>query len=514
MKKNIVKSLFLFVLFGGFLVFDFIFDFMVLAAQSPAVLQVKQEEDSITAYVRGGSGDSVTASLGKTECQDVTVQKLSESSGTLRTLVLIDNSVSIPKAERVKFHEYLLDLVAARKEKEVFAFGVIRESVSILSDFDNDYIRIKQALENLSYENQNTYLADALYDYLLEQPFSGEKDTFERILILSDGGDNKSIGYTKDELLGLLKKVPIPIYTIGVFNERKSNQEQLENMFAISRAAHADGILLSEMEGTEDLSNLLSADREIGVVRFIIPKEIQDGSIQTLTLTFGSGERNETVSFDGIRMPLLETEVATEVETTETEIEIETTSLESETAAETIRQKEDTFSILYPILTGIVITILSASLSIIIALFKKKKKTTKEERNTGVLQPDAESDETTLLNNGKNDAASGNTMRLWSETTRRIMLTDINSPIRSFEKPIRDSLTIGRSIEEDICISYDNSVSHKQCKICLEGGHFYIENLSKSNITEVDGEAVNRRKELPAGSVIKMGRVEMRFDVE
>ena len=59
------------------------------------------------------------------------------------------------------------------------------------------------------------------------------------------GVDNKSIGYTKEELYAALEKMPYPIYTVGC--TYKENNEQLKNMFALSRMTGGASWLLDDV---------------------------------------------------------------------------------------------------------------------------------------------------------------------------------------------------------------------------------------------------------------------------
>ncbi len=96
-----------------------------------------------------------------------------------------------------------------------------------------------------------------------------------------------------------------------------------------------------------------------------------------------------------------------------------------------------------------------------------------------------------------------------------IVLTDIHSPVKSFQAPIRSSVVIGR--KQDMCgivIDYDKSVSGKHCEIRIKDGKFFINDLQSANGTYVNGCKVLTEIEIFSGNIIKMGRLELRFEVK
>ncbi len=104
---------------------------------------------------------------------------------------------------------------------------------------------------------------------------------------------------------------------------------------------------------------------------------------------------------------------------------------------------------------------------------------------------------------------------LWGQKqSYQVILTDVNSPMKTFQVPISRSIVIGRKKEScDVTIDYDRSVSSRHCEINVRDGHFYIKDLQSSNKTYVNGSEVLTEVELFTGNKIKMGRVEMKFEI-
>jgi pSer/pThr/pTyr-binding forkhead associated (FHA) protein len=61
---------------------------------------------------------------------------------------------------------------------------------------------------------------------------------------------------------------------------------------------------------------------------------------------------------------------------------------------------------------------------------------------------------------------------------------------------LRPELTVGRSTSNDICFRYP-SISSRHCKLSLQGGYWFVEDLHSSNGTSVDGVRCQRKCVLP-----------------
>lgn len=478
----------------------------VCAAGNMRIVELKQKGDQLLAWVRDAdSGGDVTASLGKTTVENVTAQTFQESGMEVHTLILVDNSLSIPEENRTVIQDRLLEMAAARRENEYFALGTISDQVTVLLEFTKDYTQFKNALASLEYQYQDTFLTDALYDYLIVNPFEKSENSFERILLISDGVDNKNLGYTKDELLRVLRDSPLPVYSLGIQNWNENNDQELENMFALSRAANGESLLLSDLSDSADsLISMLDADWDNLTITAEIPASIQDGSLQTLTLLFG--EEGPAASLDNIRMPL---SVEQEPVVPELEPEPEPTKL----------------SVSIPLLIALGAVVI-AVIILFILLLRKKKSPMKADsgKDESSVKPDpipaspkpesSPAARRTVMVGGAADSSSFSegrkTVRILNQRPiYSIMMKDMHNPDKLYQRTIEKSLIIGALPDSDICIDYDGTVSGRQCEIILEDGVMYLVNHSRSNITELNGHLVNQKMRLASGSIIKMGLVEM-----
>lgn len=471
------------------------------------IVEVDVEGTQVTAYVKGaGEVSGITAMLGKEPCGDVEFQTMKDSDKSIKTLLLVDNSLSIPKETRSGIKEQLKELAAARKDNDYFAVGILSEGITILQDFTKDYNQLKTAIDGIEHQDLETYITDALYDYLLTDPFAAaRKDSFVRIVLISDGVDNKEDGYAKFELLSKLKAETLPIYTVGVENNSKGNAESLEQMAGLSRATGAASCRFSELAGdTASLSNLLEADWNNLVVSLDVPESAQDGSLQTLRLDLD----DTPVTIDEVRMP--QSEKGPEPE-----------KPEPETIVIIPEPEETDFKIYIVIAVLATLLIIGIIVAVILAARAKKKKTDFRAMSEAELRAKIEEEQqqqgaTVFVGGGDaTEMSDDGTIGIWEEAqpTRMITLTDTHAPERRFQKPLAKSLVIGFARESDICISYDKSVSRKHCELIREEDDVFIVNHSQSNGTMLNGSRISSKMLVFDGSIIKMGRVEMRIEI-
>ena len=95
-----------------------------------------------------------------------------------------------------------------------------------------------------------------------------------------------------------------------------------------------------------------------------------------------------------------------------------------------------------------------------------------------------------------------------------IRLTDMRNPTRITEVPLSESISVGRSASANQAVfEYEKSVSSRHCEIIRRGGCIFVRDLNSTNGTWVDDERVEGELELYSGAVLKMGRLEVIFEI-
>ncbi len=526
----------------------------VFAATGLSVTESSTGDTQVVLYLKGVSGDlsKIRVEAGTAVCSDVTACRLTDSSQPVKTLVMLDNSLSIPKAGRTRIRKMIQHMIDSRMEQEEIAIAVFQEGVTWLSDYTSDDAALHQAVTKISYQNSNTYLTDVLYELLSAQKAEQFQDVYRRIVVISDGMDNKSIGYTKDELTALLKEYPVPVYTVGLLTKKKDNQKQLKDLFAISRITEAENHLLTNDQEIAKISQALQADREIVRLTVCPPDELLDGSRKMFKITLDSGERVsvEAVMPQQAKIPeptAADKDKQTDVDTSDGNEDAQTP--DTTDAADTRKSAGgSTWTIV-----GLAALFLAAAVTAVIVRNKKaslQKASNssagksadsllhrKSERNfvkksdetyhqkwnqtfdgDGAETCDTDGDDTkTELMEITETMEDEHTVSMWNpdeDPVCSLVLTDLRIPERSFQIPLQTSVVIGR--KQGVCgvvIHDDMSVSGRHCEIKHRDGNFYIQDLQSSNGTCVNGTRIWSETQITSGSVIQMGKSEFRLEI-
>ena len=95
-----------------------------------------------------------------------------------------------------------------------------------------------------------------------------------------------------------------------------------------------------------------------------------------------------------------------------------------------------------------------------------------------------------------------------------LCLTDTANPAKSFRMPLRGTVIIGRRAgEANLVIDYDKSVSGRHCQIREADGRVFVEDMQSANGTLVDGMRILSETEIVSGSVLTLGRVELKVEI-
>lgn len=504
-----------------------------LATGNKSIVETATGESDISVYMKGvdSVSDDVSVQVGTAAGEIINCERVEALE--MQTLILLDNSLSMPSAVRPKIAELMQDLIGDRAAKETISIAVFDEKITYLTDYTSDYATLKNVVEQITYKDQETYLTDVLYELLATNYGTNRKEAFQRIIILSDGVDNKSLGYTKEELYALMKENPYPIYTIGC--KTKNNNEQLESMFALSRLSNAEYFLLDESD-TLTIIDKLKEDRNIVRIKIGLPAEIMDGSKKAVKLSF----QGVDVSCE-MKMPQIEVKKEEPVETEpiiveETMVEEETEIIEDvtqedeelEEETEIEMEEEDAtsiYQIIFIVIIGCIILIVITICILCIIIINRKKKQQQEQTKQFMYEKEnalnnvlassvSQEKDTGMVGNSVKTNVTDIAMMGNQNTIRYLVLTDVRVPAKSFQIPFKENIIIGR--KKEVChlvLDYDMSISSKHCEIRMYNNRFYIRDLQSLNGTCVNGKRILVETEIVSGCFITLGRLEMRFEI-
>ncbi len=471
-------------------------------AATPGAAWATVQDQQAIVYLRGANAtDPTECQIGSTPVTPARIQAISALETPVHTVMVVDNSISIPKSERPLVKEILENVAGNRLPGEQFTVATISETVTYLCEAQSDYLQVKAALDSIAYNDQQTRLTDCLYQILthLQQQYSGQ---FCRIILVADGVDNQQIGYTREELDTLLKQTGYPLYAVGCTNTSSNGNQELQNLFALSRLTSGSSFYLAE---TQDANAIAAgmADWNTGVqMVFRLPDDLCDGSTRQMQIL--SGENSYTVALTMPFGTLPATPAPSAAPATATPVPA---------TGETAREEEGGFRLSLPLLILIgcgVLVGIGIVVIIIVAVVSSRSRQAPplpqppavRPLDPTVIQPETEIDDSVVNVWGDNSGAL------------TLKLTDQNDPRHMYSHKLTPGrvLSVGRDPACQVLIDFEPSVARHQCDIYLKGDEVWVRNQSHSNITHVNGQRIDGECPLSSGCTLKMGRLLMKVE--
>lgn len=476
-------------------------------------------------YVRGISAvqpDSMIQ-IGNTICpaEQISVASFNNLENFMRTLILVDNSKSVPEKNHADIQEILHQITSASMQNEQIRIGTFSKEITYLCEYTNNHETLNNVIDEITYNDQDTYLGDVLYT-MISQLKAEQATLYTRIIVLSDGADDQSIGYPNEEVRTYIEKAGIPIYSIGI--PSKNNASELETMFSFSRAAKADSFLLDGNISNEDIVQSLLMDQN-GVCIKITPNEsLKDGSTKhiLLKLNTAEGAYELTTSAD---MPFgtgekeeIEIETDTVPETNSvSEPSLPVLSVSSENNDNKSNNKDFSWIFIIWIIVTVILLIVAVLLIAIFVMRKKKnqqenQQQPEEKNNSEIRENVSTNTEYDFMSLSEN--SEDNVRNLWDNTPipKKLTLKRLDNPNIFYKVPIKDIIRIGRE-NTDILIE-DSKVSRLHCEIIQKVNVLYIKDCNSTNKTYYEGIAVKEEIAIVNGGKIKIGSYSYRIEIE
>lgn len=496
-------------------------------AADAKVLETKAYGEDIYIFIKGISEitSETTVQIGNTVCQpeQISTAAFEKMDVYMNTIILIDNSMSIPVKSHGDIAEILNAHISGAGENERIKIGTFAEEATYLCDYTNDHNVLQGVVENIAYSNQSTYLSDVLYG-TVSQIKEEKSSVCTRIIIFSDGADDNFIGYTNEEVRGYIEKNQCPVYTVGVVN---NNAQALETMFSFSRAAKTEYFLLDGTVSNEDIANAFLSDRN-GICLKISPDEsLKDGSSKSIMLKLNTADgvveltTNVDMPFGaGIDKNVAEPDTEPESEIKTSLPTITPANLDDNAGRNDDGKTKSGAALWIALITCAIIVAVAAIIFVLRRNAKKQMQKTQDEAE------DLKKDPIQNKNEGRQNVEEirhtimqselgRNTVHLFGNgASFNIILTEMDSPARTFEVPIKDGVLIGYDAVCDIQIKNDDYISGKHCTIEQRGGKFYLADAHSTNGTFLNGSRISAMTEIVSGNVIKIGDTRLKFEVK
>ena len=540
MKKNIYSVCIVIIL----CVFSFIISGSRASASGTAnIVEINVEDDNIILYVKGIESEiqSVKGIIASESVENIRYSKLSQADVPIKTLILIDTSLSIKEAEQEHFIRLLINLIDKKTVNESFAIASYGEKIDYKCDYNSDRWELIKSLDSIEYKKQKTYLIEILYN-LINEFESTDEDCFYRIIVFSDGADSNDAGVTMNELFALIGKSPYPIYAIG--SEYGSNADKLNELYSISRTTNANYSNFTSESNLDEVEEFIDTIDNYTRIELTPSKEIQDGIIKNIRLDIKTSDSTYTISSD-VRMNMHiskseedsldikdareatedlkfdsydEGEVSEAISVADNEKTNNSMFGESrpEGFKDNLLAKIEDIPIIGYIFIALAVIIIILIIIILISSRRKDRKGKREKKDKIMdVDFDIESDGMTeIVKTYPSEHQITGTQYLFASENRiRIKLKD-KSNAQIYEKYIEGIITIGRSIEKNIiAITQEPSVSSEHCKIYLQGTEVYIEDKNSSNHTLVNSNKIDTPTLIKTGDTITLGRVNLEVTI-
>ena len=517
----------------------------------PMVTRVftQQGSPSVMWYVSGMEGTlgEVGAAIGTIPCEIVACGKIREESDlAFRTIVLLDNSLSISQPNREKAKELVSQVIKNHAERETFEIYTFSTELHQIGSGTN-YDELILAVQNVAFENQDAYLIECVAQILSDIGKDGAQ-YYNRILLISDGVDDNVSGRTFSELMDMLEDddYRCPIHTIASIWEK--DKTGVKDLSALSRKVGAQSFIIDEYEDISQIVSQIDSDYDADYFMFDLPLEEKDGTVKLLQLEVNTSQGTFRVARE-INTPtrtqeeedFLNEQVQTDTEDgTDIVEEVEDQPIteapkrvlvivEPDVQEETEAKSElETSSRKYPlsVFIGIGIGVAALLLALLLLLITRRRrksvwdddfdywKQNENDRRQKDTDEEREQREMTYMEEHP-DSHNGDTVGMWDNigggSGKNIILNGIDNNSH-YDFVLRYETLIGR---DSLCtvVLKDKKVSRKHCQLIAREEELYIEDMGSKNGTFVNGERVIGEMPIHSGDILKVGDTSFKVGV-
>lgn len=402
-----------------------------------------------------------------------------DGEAVVKTTILIDVSMSIPKTMRTVVLDAVDKLIEKKSAEEEYRIVTFDEQITTVQDFTADRYDLASALDNVIFDGDFSGIYDAVSETIPPIGSVNGAPALYRTIVITDGADETPDGITKEELFLKLQGNSYPVDVLTVSENGSAGSKELS---AIARISGGYDSTLAADTDLDDLARKLGVD-SYHYFAAAVPEALLDGSVRQLDITSGDGSVSVDVKFPAIYMSQEEPAVQPEAEA----------PAASEPEPEMGR---------YGLLLGAGIGLFAVIVLAFFLLGRRKKKQADlsqkqkletEKESTAITQ---EQIETEYFEEGPEYA---------------IKLSDGRNPGKAWTHTVSSEIQIGRADHCTIQL-LDSSVSREHCKIVVQGGELLLVDLDSSNKAQQNGKKVFGSVVLHSGDVLKFGREILHVD--
>ena len=498
--------------------------------------------------------EDITAKLGKTEMQTLSIKRFSEAEEPVTYLCVVDVSGSMDQKRIDEAKTIIKDLAAKKKPSDNLCITALGNEL-VPSGYKTDAGEIGAAADALTVTKEDTNLYYAISEELKELQTSNEVHDKKCLLIFSDGADDQATGITREEAENAVKDSHIPVFTVGLLKSAENdNSKEMAKILGSFARISAGGMHFAPAlkEGTDEtiadsiLSRLNSSlvleedlsDVEISGKEVLLQVEVRNGD-QTASDKVNIPESEA----DAVEEAIIRIEQEREQETEKPAIPAApapspTAPVENEPGsgggeAESLEPVAETILGL-PKMTFFIIVGAAAAgilvLIIILIVVANNRKKGQEQNAYAEDLPEPAPEVFGVMGDGGNSVTQGfgeeggsrTTMGFAENTDREetpaleLTLTEVGKKDgKVYQIRVEDSYTIGRSaVKSRLSMPDDQALSGLHATLIQKDGHLFIRDEKSMNGTFVNGVPISGEFELHQDDILLMGSYEYRVSWE
>jgi len=407
--------------------------------------------------------NQLTLTVGGEQIPIESLRRFKETNEPAAWLFMVDISGSIKKQQFEDIKAVLLSFAGLLGETDSAAFMPLGDELH-----DTPFVRGKKALESaiealeVSRENTNLYagIVKAL-DILKTQRDLPEK---RQVVILSDGLDDFSRGYTLNEVNDKVKEARVPIHTIAFGGSSEDAINGAKTLGSFARAS-AGGLDLSFEDG--DLAQTVVGSAKDGWVLSMntIGLRISDRGALELTLTTAEGTAKDSTAIGAAEI------------------------IPPTTVPETTTEQDPPTPVWVYLSAGGGVAVLLVLIVLLLVLRRKKKKT-------------LEKDELPPLTAGSEAPLSPQMM---------LRFTPIGASAGGgLDVPMYQELLVGRAPGDAGLALPDSQISEIHCRFFFKNERLYLEDCGSERGTYLNGVPIRSSMPVERDDVLQLGDMKMR----
>lgn len=470
------------------------------AANITAPVQAYIWEQNLDVFLTNNlDSEGLSCTISNQEAEITGSGTLADMGVTIRTVLLIDVSTSIPFGTRTTVLSVIDTMIENIGQTEQFQIVTFGEELTILQDFTSDRYDLAQATKKIQFTAQMSTIYDAVYNTIPEIQPLDSNPCYYRTVIITDGVDVSASGVTVEELYLKLQGSTYPIDVVAVNQDTQASQNQ--ELGALTRIS--GGQYLTLTADTDPAAIAASLDRsDLYWVRAVVPNSLLDGVVRQVDITDGTYAVRFDSKFPVYTGDIIETPPSAQ-ETSNAESTADPIQTEPVTETPPIPEMDSNGpDIIFPILIGLAAVIVIVLIIVLAARGKKG-------REKIATRPAVAPSKIALADSSAKEMKPTVTLP-GKDGGICIRLHNAQTPNEVWEFSLQEEILVGRSLDCQLCLT-EESVSRIQCKI-YKRDDVMVENVSRSNLTKLNDQMLTAPTVLHSGDKLTCGRVTIIVD--